>query len=81
MLKTSIVLRMDGNWPVLHKNDGLAKNLEVAKWLFSYCGWRTKKSFPSLFWEIERQEWQEGDIIFPSNLTEFWVLGARMKMN
>ena len=72
---------MDGNFPVEHRHHGFAKSLSVANWLFAYCGWKGKGDYPCLSWVIEVIEWPEGDVYFPCNQAELWVLGGCLHMN
>lgn len=83
MLRTSIILEMDGRRPIDLKAKGLAKNLAIAKWIFSLLDWpdSSGKPYPCLSYEIQREEWPEGDLYFPPVKTELWVLGFCLHLN
>lgn len=83
MLRTSIILAMEGRRPIDLKGWGLAKNVSVAKWIFVHCGWGICDgvSYPCLQYEIGREEWPEGDFYFPTKKTELFSLGSRLIMN
>ncbi len=81
MVKTLIVLGLEENCPILHKAEGLAKNLRVAQWLFEFCGWKTKGYYPELTHIEITIDWPEGSLIFPCDMTQLWVLGDCMYLN
>jgi len=81
MIKTAIITETEGNFPKWYKNDGFAKDLKVADWLFTYCGWNLLDGYPQLVVCIEVIDWREGDKYFTSNTTELFILGDRMILN
>ena len=81
MIKTAIILALDGNFPIWHKNDGFAKTKSVARWIFDFCGFKTDKSYPDLCTQESVVEWEEGDAYFPSNPNELFILGSRLVLN
>jgi hypothetical protein len=82
MIRTSIILELDGKWPIWHQETGLAKNAEVANWLFAFCGWNDgKASYPSLCIRQIREDWAETDPTTPCDTREHWVLGNRVSLN
>lgn len=80
MMTTAIILRLEGNWAIWHKYDGLAKNEEIARWMFKLCGWETDQEYPYLSICIEVVECK-GDVYFPGNQTQLWVLGSCLYLN
>ena len=80
MIKTNIILGMDGNFPILHKNEGLAKNIDIAIWLFSYCEWDKNKEYELAINE-ETIPWEEGSQYFNFNKNELFILGEKLILN
>ena len=81
MIKTGIILKVEDNFPVWHKNEGFAKSFEVAEWIFKYCGWATESRFPSLAHCVAIENWPNGNVYFPGSAIEHWVLGERIILN
>lgn len=82
MIQTSILLELDGNWPIWNKSTGLAKSLPIALWLFEYCGWKREGfQYPDLAYVVETIEWPEGDDIYPWDKSELFILNNRLIMN
>ncbi|RFS15501.1 hypothetical protein [Emticicia sp. C21] len=81
MIKTAIILSLDGNFPIWHKNDGFAKSEKDAKWIFEFCGWKTAQSYPELAICIEEIEANELDEILLCRTNQIWVLGGALMMN
>lgn len=82
-LSTGIILEMDGNFPIDHNHRGFAKNLKIAEWIFELCGWKDPSGgdYPCLTYVVEVIEWPEGDLYFPCDSRELYVLNARLIMN
>jgi hypothetical protein len=81
MLKTAIILGLDGNFPIWHKNDGLAKSESIAKWIFKFCGWETNKTFPNLAICEETIEANDLDVFTTCDTTKLFVLGSPLILN
>lgn len=81
MIKTSIILELDGRFPVEYKYSGLAKNLKELKWLFEFCGWKTDDAYPCYAFVIEEGVLHEEIFNFPCDMTQLWVLGDCMYLN
>lgn len=81
MIKTAIILGLDGNFPIWYKNDGFAKSENVAKWIFEYCGWQSEKSFPELVICEETIEATELNKVSPCDKIKLFVLGNYLLMN
>lgn len=82
MMRTSIILELDGKWPIWHQATGLAKNVEVANWLFMLCGWNDGTThYPSLCTQEIREDWSEIHLTTPCDIRENWVLGDRISLN
>lgn len=81
MLKTSIILHIEDNFPVCHKYTGLAQNLEVAQWMFELTGWKGKKQYPGLSYEVDRIQWEESEQFFPTDRGVIWLLGHKVILN
>jgi|GEM_PF-5875685 hypothetical protein len=82
MIRTSIILELDGKWPIWHQATGLAKNVEVANWLFTLCGWNDGTALqPSLCTRKIREDWGDVDPEMPCDTRAHWVLGNRVSLN
>ncbi|PAC27811.1 hypothetical protein [Flectobacillus sp. BAB-3569] len=81
MQTTVILIGKDGRFPIWNKQEGLAKNDEIAIWLFKYCGWYCGQEFPQLLISEEEIPWKEGSEFFNHNPLHLYVLGERIIMN
>ncbi|QKZ12786.1 hypothetical protein [Spirosoma sp. KUDC1026] len=82
MIRTSIILELDGKWPVWHQETGLAKNAEVANWLFMFCGWNDGTTrYPCLCTQQIQEDWAEIDPETSCDIRAHWVLGNRLLLN
>lgn len=81
MKKTAIIIGFEGQFPIWYKFEGLAKDLNVAKWIFNYCGWNSINKNSQLLICEETIDWKEGDKYFPCNSLEVFILGNKIIMN
>jgi len=81
MVKSAIILEMQGKFPIWHRSDGFAKDVDTAVWIFKLCGWNRGGEFPSLCVMVEEIDWEEGDRYFPNQHLCQWVLGLPVLMN
>ena len=81
MITTTILFQKEDSIPIWHKNDGFAKNEEVAKWLFAMCGWNTNDLSAELLVCEEEINWPQSDYYFPCDMKTLWVLGSCLHLN
>lgn len=81
MIKTAIIIGLDGKFPIWHKNDGFAKSENIAKWIFKYCGWQSEKSFPELVICVETVEATDLNTTYVCDKSKLFVLGSCLFMN
>jgi hypothetical protein len=82
MIKTSIILGIQDGFPIWSPCDGFAKNLSIAKWLFSFCGWKNEQStYPELTYQIATVDCSEGAVFYFYDPTKLYVLGKCIFLN
>ncbi|MCK8495183.1 MULTISPECIES: hypothetical protein [Spirosoma] len=82
MIRTSIILEVDGHWPIWHSSAGFAKNVEEANWLFSFCGWNNGSAlYPRICYEQLRHDWVQPDPVICCKASEPRILGAYLCLN
>lgn len=81
MITTSIVIGMEDNFPIILKSTGLAKDLDIAKWIFDHVGWNSGEYYPCLFYEIERTHWHESENSLSIDKSTLFILGHCLIMN
>ncbi len=81
MTRINIITGVVNNRPVIYDYTGLAKNKEIALWMFSKCGWASLSKDCDLAMHVETIPWPEGSKYFPCDMTQLWVLGGCMHLN
>jgi hypothetical protein len=81
MIKTAIIIGFQDNFPIWYKFEGFAQNLNVANWMFDYCGWNNLDKNSQLLICEETINWNEGDKYFPCNGLEVFILGEKRILN
>lgn len=87
MIKTLILLGIKENRPIWYKTTGLAKNMDIARWLFSYSGWSNKGgNFPEIvtYYEVIESKVEdsfEDNSLFVDEADTMWVLGSAVLLN
>ncbi len=82
MIKTSIIIDIANNTPIWLPHEGLAVSVSIAKWLFKFCGWKREESnYPDLTCQVDEVDWADGDLYFPCETTQLWILGSKLHLN
>jgi len=81
MIRTYILLEMDGSFPVWLKLIGIARDMQIARWLFNHCGWSNADSeLPDLAQLVESVDCENCADNRPVE-RDIFVLGSRLLYN